>query len=288
MPERQYLLKLAGSSVHAAIVELRHRVDVNSFVQLPARTLGLNEIASCRLLLDRRIACDTYALNRTTGAFILIDRLSNETVGAGMITEAIEPASNIVWQKLDIDKDARAGQKRQRPAILWFTGLSGAGKSTVANLVEKQLFAMGYHTYILDGDNIRHGLSRDLGFDAADRVENIRRIAEVAKLFVDAGLIVLTAFISPFRSERLMARQLVAPDEFIEIFIDTPLDECERRDVKGLYRKAREGALQNFTGIDSPYEAPEQPEIRIDNQAMAADAAASRIIAYLREHGYIR
>ncbi|WP_343037719.1 adenylyl-sulfate kinase [Aromatoleum evansii] len=239
----------------------------------------------CNLSLDRPIAFDPYADNRDTGGFILIDRLSNNTVGAGLIHFALRRSQNIHMQHVDVDKTARAALKHQKPCVLWFTGLSGAGKSTVANLVEKKLHAQGYHTYLLDGDNVRHGLNKDLGFTEADRVENIRRVAEVAKLMVDAGLIVITAFISPFRAERQMARSLVAEDEFLEVFIDTPLEVAEGRDAKGLYKKARRGELKNFTGIDSPYEAPEAPDVRINTVTMSADEAATYLVLELQRRG---
>jgi bifunctional enzyme CysN/CysC len=258
---------------------------VSTLEHLAAKTLELNEIAVCNLSLDRLVAFDPYEVNRDLGGFILIDRTSNATVGAGAIRFALRRAHNIHWQALDVDRAARAHIKGQRPAVLWFTGLSGAGKSTIANLVEKKLHSLGRHTVLLDGDNIRHGLNRDLGFTDADRVENVRRVAEVAKLMSDAGLIVLVSFISPFRAERELARSLVARGEFYEIFVDTPLAEAERRDVKGLYRKARTGELKNFTGVDSPYEPPATPEIRIDTMAMNAADAAEYIVAHVTGEG---
>jgi len=254
---------------------------------LAAKTLGLNEIGVCNIALDRVVPFDPYVANRDTGGFILIDRLSNNTVGAGMLHFALRRSHNIHLQPVDIDKAARSALMRQKPAVLWFTGLSGAGKSTIANLVEKKLYAMGRHSYLLDGDNIRHGLNRDLGFTEADRVENIRRVAEVARLMVDAGLIVLTAFISPFRAERNMARSLLQPGEFIEVFVDTPLPVAEQRDPKGLYKKARRGEIANFTGIGSPYEEPEAAEIRIDTTQVTPEEAADRILGYLQGHGVI-
>jgi bifunctional enzyme CysN/CysC len=278
---RAYLMKAGTRTVSATITPLKHKINVNTLEQVAAERLELNDIGVCELELDRAIAFDPYTENRTLGGFILIDRLSNNTVGAGLINFALRRAHNVHWQALDVDKQLRARQKGQRACVLWLTGLSGAGKSTIANLVEKQLAANGRHTYLLDGDNVRHGLNKDLGFTAQDRVENIRRVAEVSKLMVDAGLIVLVSFISPFRSERRMARELFAPGEFLEVFVDTPLAEAERRDVKGLYKKARRGELRNFTGIDSPYEPPEEPEIRIDTTALTAAAAAERIIAHL-------
>jgi bifunctional enzyme CysN/CysC len=249
--------------------------------------LELNEIGICNVGLDRQIPFDPYTENRETGSFILIDRLTNETVGAGLIHFALRRADNIHWQALDVNKRARAGLKGQKACVLWFTGLSGAGKSTIANLLEKRLHSTGKHTYLLDGDNVRHGLNKDLGFTDADRVENIRRVAEVARLMVDCGLIVLVSFISPFRSERRMARDLVAEGEFIEVFVDTPLAEAEKRDVKGLYKKARRGELQHFTGIDSPYEAPEHAEIRIDTIASSPDEAVELIVQKLSSAGIV-
>ncbi|MCS6987360.1 MAG: sulfate adenylyltransferase subunit CysN [Sphingomonadaceae bacterium] len=281
LPGRPYLLKIGTRTTGAIVTEVRHRIDVETLKPHPAKTLALNDIAVVELSLDQAVAFDPYEKCRLTGAFILIDRLSNATAGAGVVHQALRRAQNIHWQALDVTKATRAAMNNQKPQLLWFTGLSGAGKSTIANLVEKKLVALGKRTYILDGDNIRHGLSRDLGFSDADRVENIRRVAEVAKLMVDAGLIVLTAFISPFRAERRMARDLLEPDEFVEVFIDTPLEVAERRDVKGLYAKARRGEIRNFTGIDSPYEPPENPEIHIDTTKLSAEEAAERIVAYV-------
>jgi len=287
LPGRPYLLKLGAQSASATITELKYRLDVASLDHLAAKVLEMNEVGVCNLSLDRPLAFDPYAEVRETGGFILIDRFTNETVGAGMIDFALRRAANLTWQALEIDKPARAASKRQKPCVLWFTGLSGAGKSTVANLVEKRLHALGHHTYILDGDNVRHGLNRDLGFTDVDRIENIRRVAEVAALFVDAGLIVLVSFISPFRSERRLARELMAPGEFLEVFVDTPLAICEARDPKGLYAKARAGQIKNFTGIDSPYEPPEAPEIRLDAGALSGEAAAEVVVALLQEREII-
>jgi bifunctional enzyme CysN/CysC len=287
LPGRSYLMKIGGRTVGAAVSELKHQVDVDSFKPLAAKTLQLNDIGLCNLSLSEAVAFDLYDDNRSTGSFILIDRFSNATVAAGMIRFGLRRATNIHWQALDIGKDTRAGAKGQRPCVLWFTGLSGAGKSTIANLVEKKLHVIGRHTYLLDGDNIRHGLNRDLGFTDADRVENIRRVAETARLFVDAGLIVLVSFISPFRSERQMARDLVADGEFIEIFVDTPLAVAEARDPKGLYRKARAGEISNFTGIDSPYEPPLTPDIRLDTTSAEPEELAEVVIARLRRDGYL-
>ncbi len=278
---RAYLMKSGARTVTATIAPVKHKINVNTLDELPAERLELNDIGVCELELDRPIPFESYADNRTLGGFILIDRLSNATVGAGLINFALRRSQNVHWQALDVDKQVRARQKGQRACVLWLTGLSGAGKSTIANLVEKRLTAQGRHTYLLDGDNVRHGLNKDLGFTAQDRVENIRRVAEVSRLMVDAGLIVLVSFISPFRSERRMARELFAPGEFLEVFIDTPLAEAERRDVKGLYKKARRGELKNFTGIDSPYEAPEAAEIRIDTTSVDAEQAAEQIIGHL-------
>ncbi|HJV42817.1 sulfate adenylyltransferase subunit CysN [Caulobacter sp.] len=280
-PGRTYLLKLGARTVGASVTEIKHRVNVNTLEHTAAKRLELNEIGICNLSLDQAIPFEAYADNRQMGGFILIDRLSNRTVGAGMINFALRRADNIHWQHTDVSKGSRAALKAQRGQVVWLTGLSGAGKSTIANLVEKRLHALGRHTYLLDGDNVRHGLNKDLGFTEEDRVENIRRVAEVAKLMVDAGLIVLTAFISPFRAERQLARDILEPGEFIEVFVDTPLAVAEARDVKGLYKKARSGQLKNFTGVDSPYEAPESPELRIDTTAIDPVEAAERIVAWL-------
>ena len=288
LPGRSYLLKIGARTVTATVTEIKHRVDVNSLEHLAAKELELNAIAVCNVSTDQPLAFDPYETNPGTGGFILIDRMSNATVGAGMIHFALRRAHNIHWQALDIDRQARAGLKGQKPAVLWFTGLSGAGKSTIANLVEKRLLSEGRHTYLLDGDNVRHGLNRDLGFTDADRVENIRRVAEVARLMADAGLIVLTSFISPFRAERRMARDLMPEGEFFEVFVDAPLAVAEERDVKGLYKKARSGQLKNFTGIDSPYEAPEAPEIRIDTTAMTPEEAAQAVCQALTRAGVLR
>jgi bifunctional enzyme CysN/CysC len=287
LPGRSYLLKIGPQTVGTTVTGLKHKINVSNFDRTAGTTLELNEIGVCTLEIDRPIAFDPYEVNRDTGGFILIDRITNDTVGAGMLRFALRRAQNVHWQALDVNKSLRASMKRQRPCVLWFTGLSGAGKSTIANLVDKKLHSTERHTYLLDGDNVRHGLNKDLGFTDADRVENIRRIAEVARLMVDAGLIVGTAFISPFRAERDMARALLGDGEFIEIFIDTPLDVAERRDPKGLYKKARRGDLKNFTGIDSPYEPPEAPELRIDTTATTAEAAAEAIVAYLKRRGII-
>jgi bifunctional enzyme CysN/CysC len=280
-PGRTYLLKLGARTVSASVTDIKHRVNVNTLEHTAAKRLELNEIGLVNLSLDQAIPFEAYADNRQMGGFILVDRLSNRTVGAGMINFALRRADNIHWQHTDVTKASRSALKAQRGQVVWLTGLSGAGKSTIANLVEKRLHALGRHTYLLDGDNVRHGLNKDLGFTEEDRVENIRRVAEVAKLMVDAGLIVLTAFISPFRAERQLARDLLDQGEFIEVFVDTPLAVAEARDVKGLYKKARSGQLKNFTGVDSPYEAPETPELRIDTTAIDPVEAAEKIVAWL-------
>jgi bifunctional enzyme CysN/CysC len=287
LPGRPYLMKIGTRTVGASLAAPKHKVNVNTLEQQPAKQLELNEIGVCNISLDRPIAFDPYTENRETGGFILIDKLNNDTIGAGLIEFPLRRADNIHWQALDVNRQARSQLKGQKACALWFTGLSGSGKSTIANLVEKRLHALGRHTYILDGDNIRHGLNKDLGFTDADRVENIRRVAEVSKLMVDAGLIVLASFISPFRAERRMARELLDTGEFIEIFIDTPLAEAEKRDSKGLYAKARRGELKNFTGIDSPYERPEHAELTIDTTGISAERAAERIITELDKAGII-
>jgi len=281
VPGRSYLLKIGARTVPATVTALKHRIDVDTLAHLAEKTLGLNEIGFCNLSTASPVAFDPYAVNRDTGAFILIDRLSNETAGAGMIAFGLRRASNIHWQALTVGTGERAALKGQAPAVLWLTGLSGAGKSTISNLVEKQLLADGRHTMLLDGDNVRHGLNRDLGFTDVDRVENIRRVGEVAKLMAEAGLIVICSFISPFRAERQMVRELAGSTAFLEIFVDTPIEECIRRDPKGLYAKAKAGGIENFTGLDSPYEAPEDPEIRLTTIG-APEEAASRIIDELR------
>ncbi|NYS26285.1 sulfate adenylyltransferase subunit CysN [Rhodobacteraceae bacterium 2376] len=281
LPGRPYWLKTGAQTVSATVAAPKYAVNVNTMEHLAAKTLDLNGIGVANVTTDRDIPFAPYAESRDLGGFILIDKLTNKTVAAGMIHFALRRAQNIHWQATDIGRDHHAGMKNQKPAVLWMTGLSGSGKSTIANMVEKKLARMNRHTFLLDGDNVRHGLNKDLGFTDADRVENIRRVGEVARLMTDAGLIVITAFISPFRAERDMVRAMMQPGEFIEVFIDTPLEEAERRDVKGLYAKARAGQLKNFTGIDSPYEAPETPEIRIDTSALSVEEAADLIIARL-------
>ncbi len=287
LPGRPYLFKTANKTVPGLVTDLKHKVNVNTMEHTAAKKLELNEIGICNIALDSRIAFDPYAKNRETGAFIIIDRITNSTVGVGMIDFALRRASNIHWQALDVDKIARADMKHQRPAVLWFTGLSGSGKSTIANIVEKRLFARGRHTYTLDGDNVRHGLNQDLGFTDADRVENIRRVGEVAKLMVDAGLVVMTSFISPFRAERRMVHDLMDEGEFIEVYVDTPIEVCAERDPKGLYKKAKAGEIKNFTGYDSPYEAPERADIHVNTEKKSAEECADVIIAYLEENGYL-
>ena len=284
---RPYLMKIGGKTLPVTLSMPKYKVNVNTMEHLAAKELALNEIGVCNLFTGQPIAFDAYKDNRETGSFILIDRLTNATIGAGLIEFALRRSQNIHMQHVDVNKKARAEQMGQQPVVLWFTGLSGAGKSAIANLLETRLYARGRSTYLLDGDNVRHGLNRDLGFTDADRVENIRRVAEVSKLFVDAGLIVLTAFISPFRAEREMARGLLQEGEFIEVFVDTPLSVAEERDPKGLYKKVRRGELKNFTGIDSPYEVPNKPDIHIETSKLTPDAAVDRIIAVLIERGII-
>ncbi|UGQ15311.1 sulfate adenylyltransferase subunit CysN [Yinghuangia sp. ASG 101] len=288
LPGRSYLLKLGTRTVGATVARPKYTVNVNTLEHTAARTLELNEIGVCNLHLDRPVPFDPYTVNRDMGGFILIDRFTNTTVAAGLLHFALRRADNVHWQAVDVDKTARATLKGQKPAVLWFTGLSGAGKSTIANLVEQRLHAEGFHTYLLDGDNVRHGLNKDLGFTDADRVENIRRVTEVARLMVDAGTIVLASFISPFRAERRLARELLDDGEFIEIHVDTPLSVAESRDRKGLYAKARRGEITNFTGIDSPYEPPENPELRIDASGThTAEEAAAQVVSHLRDAGYL-
>ncbi|MTH98353.1 sulfate adenylyltransferase subunit CysN [Roseibium sp. RKSG952] len=287
LPGRSYLLKIGAKTVNATVTEIKHKINVNTFEQIAGKSLDLNEIAFCNLSLAAPVAFDPYEANQHTGSFILIDRMTNQTVGAGLVWFALRRATNIHWQALEVDRKARASSLGQKPAVLWFTGLSGSGKSTIASLVEKKLHAEGRHTYLLDGDNIRHGLNRDLGFTDADRVENIRRVGEVSGLFADAGLLTLVSFISPFRSERRMARDLMEAGEFIEIFVDTPIEECKKRDPKGLYKKAEAGEIKNFTGIDSPYEAPSSPELHLHNIGRKPEDVADEVIDYLRNNGFL-
>lgn len=287
LPGRRYLLKMGAKTVTATVNAPKYGIDVNTLNDVPAKTLELNQIGVTTLSLDQAIPYDPYDVNREMGGFILIDRMTNDTVGLGLVDFALRRASNIHWQAMDVDRSALAEQKGQKPAVLWFTGLSGSGKSTIANALQKLLFAQGKHTFTLDGDNVRHGLNRDLGFTDADRVENIRRVANVARLMSDAGLITLVSFISPFRSERQMARNLMADGEFIEVYVDTPLSVAEDRDVKGLYKKARAGEIKNFTGIDSPYEPPQAPELRIDTVNNSPEEAAEVILGFMREKGLL-
>jgi bifunctional enzyme CysN/CysC len=281
-------LKIGTRTVPATVSPIKYKINVNTLEHAAARRLELNDIGVCGLQLSQPVAYEPYAENRDLGGFILIDRLTNATVGAGLLHFALWRSQNVHWQALDVNKAARAELKGQKPCVVWFTGLSGAGKSTIANLLEKRLHALGCHTYLLDGDNVRHGLNKDLGFTDVDRVENIRRIAEVARLMVDAGLIVLVSFISPFRAERRMARGLLEEHEFIEVFVDAPLAVAESRDPKGLYRKARRGELRNFTGVDSPYEAPENAEVRLETAHLAADHAVEVVLERLRDAGILK
>jgi bifunctional enzyme CysN/CysC len=285
LPGRSYLLKLGARTVGATLAQPKYKVNVNTLEHTAAKTLELNEIGVCNINLDRAVPFDPYEANRDMGGFVLIDRFSNETVAAGLLHFALRRGGNIHWQAIEINKDAHASLKGQRPCVIWFTGISGAGKSTIANIVERKLHERGRHTYLLDGDNVRHGLNSDLGFTDADRVENIRRVTEVVGLMVDAGLIVLVSFISPFRAERRMAREHAAVNEFIEVHVDTTVEAAEARDRKGLYAKARRGELANFTGIDSPYETPEDPEIRIDTCLTSPEEASDAIIEHLRSLG---
>ena len=293
LPGRGYWLKLGTQTVTATVQHPKYEINVNSLEHLAAPTLALNAIGVAAVATDRDIVFEPYAVagsspSRALGGFILIDKLTNATVAAGMIHFCLRRAQNVHWQALEVSREAHAALKGQKPAVLWFTGLSGSGKSTIADGVERRLTALGRHTYLLDGDNVRHGLNRDLGFTDADRVENVRRVAEAAKLMADAGLIVIVSLISPYRADRRMARELMAAGEFAEIFVDTPLEEAERRDPKGLYRKARRGELKNFTGVDAPYEAPQSPELRILTSSESAEQGVERILDYLARHGIAR
>jgi len=283
MPGRSYFVRAGTRTVPASITSIKYKIDINTHEHIAGHTLGLNDIAFCNVSTAEPVAFDPYSVNRRTGAFIVIDRYSNRTVGAGMIAFGLRRAANVHWQPLLVGKGDRAALKRQKPAIVWFTGLSGAGKSTIANIVEQRLHAAGHHTMLLDGDNVRHGLNRDLGFTEADRVENIRRVGEVAKLMVDGGLIVLCSFISPYRAERDMVRRLVGDGEFIEVFVDTPIEECMARDAKGLYAKAKAGQLKNFTGVDAPYQPPERPEVHLPTSERSADELAGLVLEALRK-----
>ena len=287
LPGRQYLMKIGARTANVALDHPKYKVNVNTLEHTATKTLELNEIGVCNIHVDRPIAFDAYTDNRDMGGFIIIDRMTNTTVGAGLIHFALRRADNVHWQAVEVDQAAHARLKGHRPCVVWFTGLSGAGKSTIADTVERKLHADGRHTYLLDGDNIRHGLNRDLGFTDADRVENIRRVAEVAALMIDAGLIVLVSFISPFRAERQLARERVGSDDFLEVYVDTPLEVAEARDVKGLYQKARRGELPHFTGVDSPYEPPEHPDLRVDTTTMSAEHAAELVIDALRRSGHL-
>ena len=280
---RSYLIRIGTRTTSASFTAIKYKINVNTAEHLAAQSLALNEIGFCNVSCSTPVAFDPYSENRKTGAFIVIDRFTNRTVGAGMIAFALRRGSNIHRQPLLVDKADRAALKRQKPVIVWFTGLSGAGKSTIANIVEQKLNIAGYHTMMLDGDNVRHGLNRDLGFTEPDRVENIRRVGEVAKLILESGLIVLCSFISPYCAEREMVRRLVADDEFIEVFVDTPLQDCIQRDPKGLYAKVKAGKIKNFTGIDAPYEVPERPEIQLQTRDRSAEELANIVVSALRE-----
>ena len=287
LPGRPYLMRLGTATATATVSELKHHLDISTGLQEAAKQLAVNEIGFANLALDRPLPFDTYNDNRETGSFILIDRLTNATVGAGMIRFPLRRAANLTWHAFTVDRTARSSIKGHKPAVLWFTGLSGSGKSTIADGVEKRLLALGHHTYVLDGDNVRQGLNRDLGFTDVDRVENIRRVIETAHLMADAGLIVLVSFISPFRAERQLARERLGGDGFLEIFVDTDLAECERRDPKGLYRKARAGQLRNFTGIDSAYEAPQSPDLHLHTSDMTVEREVDLVIERMRQLGII-
>jgi len=285
LPGRSYLMKVGTSTALATVTALKHKVSINTLEHSAAKTLHLNEIGVCNLSLDKAIAFEPYSESREAGSFILIDRITNQTIGMGLIDFALRRASNIHWQSLEVSRAARSSLKSQKAAVIWFTGLSGSGKSTIATALEKRLYSLGRHTYVLDGDNVRHGLNRDLGFTDADRVENIRRVAEVARLMADAGLLVLVSFISPFRSERDAARSLMGEGEFLEVFVDAPLDVCEVRDPKGLYKKARRQELANFTGISSPYEVPEHPDVHLETAQLSVEAAVEQLVRILEAKG---
>jgi bifunctional enzyme CysN/CysC len=293
LPGKQYLFKMNAKTVSGVVEKIHHVVDVNTFEKDLADEMKLNQIAQVMVRFNEAMAFDTYAVSRATGAFIVIDRLNNGTVGAGMVTRAVQPAmrdrsENVVWHEHKVNRVQRANQKGQKPCVIWLTGLSGSGKSTVANALEQALFLEGYHSYLLDGDNVRHGLNKDLSFSDEARVENIRRIGEVAKLFVDAGVIVITAFISPFRADRRLVRELLEQGEFIEVFVDTPIEVCEQRDPKGLYAKARAGEIKNFTGIDAPYEAPQAAELILHNDRDSVEQCVVQVMAHLRRQGILK
>jgi bifunctional enzyme CysN/CysC len=287
LPGRPYLIKLGSSTTTCTVTYIKYGINVNTLDRMPVTTLAVNDVAVANIATGKRLPFDPYQKNRETGGFVLIDRLTNVTVGAGLIDFALRRSENVHWQALDVTKEARVALKGHRPGVVWFTGISGAGKSTIANALERRLHALGSHTATLDGDNVRHGLNRDLGFTDADRVENIRRVSEVARLMVDAGLIVLVSFISPFRAERDAARSLVGDTEFVEVFVDTPLEVAEARDRKGLYRKARAGDLPHFTAIDSPYEPPPSPEVRVDTSASTVEESVELILGQLRAQGIL-
>jgi bifunctional enzyme CysN/CysC len=282
LPERNYIFRFNNSYINGKITDLVHSINVNSYEEVASKKLNLNDIAYCKVAIDKMHAISSYSNNQKLGSFVIIDPYNNKTIGVGMIDHALRRSSNISWHKMSINKKTRSELNSQKPCVVWFTGLSGSGKSTIANILEQKLHTIGKRTYLLDGDNVRHGLNKDLGFTDTDRVENIRRVAEVSKLMVDAGLITLVSFISPFKSERQMARDLLSSDEFFEIFVNTPLEECEKRDPKGLYKKARAGELKNFTGIDSLYEEPENPDIILDTASSNAEELTDQIINFLQ------
>jgi bifunctional enzyme CysN/CysC len=282
LPERNYIFRFNNSYINGKITDLVHSINVNSYEEVASKKLNLNDIAYCKIAIDKMHAISSYSNNQKLGSFVIIDPYNNKTIGVGMIDHALRRSSNISWHKMSINKKTRSELNSQKPCVVWFTGLSGSGKSTIANILEQKLHTIGKRTYLLDGDNVRHGLNKDLGFTDTDRVENIRRVAEVSKLMVDAGLITLVSFISPFKSERQMARDLLSSDEFFEIFVNTPLEECEKRDPKGLYKKARAGELKNFTGIDSLYEEPENPDLILDTASSNAEELTDKIINFLQ------
>ena len=287
IPERNYIFKFINFQTIGKITDLVHKININSFEKIASKFLNLNEIGYAKVALNKNTIFNPYTNNKKLGSFVIIDQFNNQTVGAGVIEHELRRASNISWHQMSINKNLRSSINGQKPCVLWFTGLSGSGKSTIANIIEQKLHKLGKHTYLLDGDNVRHGLNKDLGFTDVDRVENIRRISEVSRLMVDAGLITIVSFISPFKSERKMARELVESDEFIEIYVDTSIEECEKRDPKGLYKKARSGKLKNFTGIDSNYEIPSSPEIILETKIKSAEELADEVILYLKQYNKI-